>query len=115
MRRSCLLLAMLVASAPTASAAELELVNASAKAIVQVKLARVGQKKWGPDRLAEPTPAAIAPGQSRIIADIAPGSYDLRLTDQDDRDCELYRKPISKTFRLELTDALLEACTRESH
>jgi hypothetical protein len=97
----------------TATAAELEIVNSSTKAIQHLYLARKGQRKWGPDRL--DGQEAIAPGMSRTVAGIDPTAYDLRLSDDAERDCEIYSVAIRATRRIELTDATLEECTRESH
>jgi hypothetical protein len=96
-----------------AAAAELEIVNGSTKAIQHVYFARKNQRKWGPDRL--DGQEAIAPDTSRTIADIAPTAYDLRLSDDADRDCELYSVVITASRRLEITDKVLDECTRESH
>ena len=96
-----------------AAAAELEIVNGSTKAIEHVYLARKNQRKWGPDRL--DGQEAIAPGATRVVAGIDPTAYDVRLSDDADRDCELYSMVITTARRLELTDAMLEQCTRGSH
>jgi|HubBroStandDraft_6_1064221.scaffolds.fasta_scaffold1328840_2 hypothetical protein len=96
-----------------AGAAELEIVNDSTKAIEHVYLARKSQRKWGPDRL--DGQEAVAPGATRVVAGIDPAAYDVRLSDDADRECELYSVAITSTHRLELTDAVLEQCTRESH
>jgi hypothetical protein len=100
-------------SLESAGAAELEIVNGSTKAIAHVHLARKNQRKWGPDRLDGED--AIAPGTTRVVAGIDPTAYDVRLSDDADRECELYSVAITTTRRLELTNAMLEQCTRESH
>jgi len=110
---AALMLLAFVGSITPASAAELEIVNASGKAINHVVLARKGQRKWGPARLAGQD--AIVAGSSRVINEIDPAVYDLRLSDEDDRSCEIYTVAITRTKRLELTDAKLDECTRESH
>ena len=107
---------MLLVPAVPAAAAELEIVNASGTAILHLQVAPVGtgKGKWGPDRLADQG-GPLAPGARHVVRDLRPGAYDLRLSDAEDRDCEIYRRPIDGTTRLELTDAMLEDCSQESH
>ena len=100
-------------SLESVAAAELEIVNGSTKAIQHLYLAREGQRRWGADRLDGQD--AIAPGATRIVAGIDPAVYDARLSDDADRECELFAVVIRTTRRLELTDAVLAECTRESH
>jgi hypothetical protein len=107
---------LLLVPAVPALAAELEIFNNSRTAILhlQVALVGTGKGKWGPDRLADQG-GPIAPGARHVVRDLRPGDYDLRLSDAQDRDCEIYRRPIEGTTRLELTDAMLEDCGQESH
>jgi hypothetical protein len=107
---------LLLVLAVPAPAAELEIFNASGTAILHLQVAPVGtgKGKWGPDRLADQG-SPIAPGSSHVVRDLRPGAYDLRLSDAEDRDCEIYRRPINGTTRLELTDAMLADCSQESH
>jgi hypothetical protein len=100
-------------SLEAAAAAELEIVNSSSVAIQHLFLARKGQRKWGADRLDGQD--AIAPGATRIVPGIDRDAYDLRLSDDADRECQIYSVAIARTHRLELTDATLDECTRESH
>jgi hypothetical protein len=98
-----------------AAAAELEIVNSPTKAIRHVHLAWVGKRKWSDDWLGEPNAGTIAPGRRYVLTGLKSTIYDLRLVDEDDRECEIYRKEIFGAAKLELTNALLEECTRESH
>lgn len=95
--------------------AELAIVNGSSKAINRVQLASIKGGKWGPDRLGTQKPEGIAPGEEWTIVDIAAGSYDVKLVDSDDRDCAIYKVSITTTRTIQLTNAVLEQCTKEIH
>jgi hypothetical protein len=112
-RLMAVLVLLALGISPPAAAADLEIVNASSKAIQHVYLAREGQRKWGPDRLDGQD--AIAPGATRVVAGIDPSVYDARLSDDADRECHIFAVPIMTAHRLELTDAVLDKCTEESH
>jgi hypothetical protein len=61
-----------------AASAELQIVNSSGKAIHELYLA-AGERTWGADRLREKRPRVIARGETYVVADVAPGSYQLTL------------------------------------
>lgn len=93
-----------------ADAAELELFNGSLKAIRHLYVAPAGVRVWGRDLLTDASPNAIAPGDRRIIIDLAPATYDLRLIDEDGAECEIEGIEVETTIKVELTETQLAEC-----
>lgn len=99
-----------ICCAGASDAAELEIVNASLKGIEHLYIARSGEKDWGRDLLAGQASSIIAPGDHRIIADLAPATYDLRLIDDDGAECEINGIEVDKSVKVELGDTQLAEC-----
>lgn len=93
-----------------ADAAELDIVNSSLKGIQHLYIAPSGDKDWGRDLLAGDTASAIAPGDHRIITNLAPATYDLRLIDDDGAECEIEAIEVDNTVKVELGDTQLAEC-----
>lgn len=94
----------------TANAAELDVVNASLKGIQHLYVAPSGDKDWGRDLLAGETASAIAPGDHRVIADLKPATYDLRLIDDEGVECEIDSIEVDTMVKVELGDTQLADC-----
>ena len=68
-----LLSSLAIAGAPaSATAAELDIVNASGTTIHELYVAAAGERSWGPDRLRSKQPNVIARGETHRISDLAP-------------------------------------------
>ena len=100
-----------VASVPSANAAELQIVNTSGKAIHEFYLATSGDRSWGPDRLRQKRPSMIALGETYTIANVAPGSYQIRLVDADGSECQIDFVDLRTDYRIDLTSRRLRECT----
>ena len=94
----------------TAEAAELDIVNASLRGIQHLYIAHSGDKDWGRDLLAGETMSTIAPGDHRIIADLQPATYDLRLIDDQGVECEIDAIDVDNMVKVELGDTQLADC-----
>jgi hypothetical protein len=105
------LLLVVVVGVPSCLAAELHIVNTSGKAIHELYLAMPGQRSWGADLLRDKQPRFIGRGETHVVADIAPGDYQLMLVDADGSECEIDSLAITATHRLDLTAAKLRECT----
>ena len=81
------------------------------KTIHEVYLAAPGARGWGPDRLRRKQPGIIADGETHILTDVAPGTYELMLVDADGSECEIESVDITSSFRLDLTSGRLRECT----
>jgi hypothetical protein len=90
-----------------AGAAELEIVNASLKAINHLYLAPVGAGDWGRDLLRGQQPRAIAAGNRRTITDLIPSTYDLRLVDEDGGEYDIEAIEVETRIKVELGDTQL--------
>jgi hypothetical protein len=94
-----------------AASAELQIVNSSGKAIHELYLAAAGERTWGADRLREKRPRVIARGETYVVADVAPGSYQLMLVDADGSECQIDFLDITGSYRIDLTSRRLRECT----
>src|SRR5262245_1647450 len=114
--RDCFLFAVLMIASPCvapagAAAAELQIVNQSGKAIHELYVASAGERTWGADRLRQKQPNVIARGETFVVADLAPGSYQLMLVDADGSECEIDFLDITTSYRIDLTAGRLQECT----
>ena len=112
----CLVFAVLIVAlsfvGPTgATAAELQIVNQSGKAIHELYVASAGERTWGADRLRQKQPNVIARGETFTVADLAPGSYQLMLVDADGSECQIDFLNITTSYRIDLTAGRLRECT----
>jgi hypothetical protein len=103
-----LVLVSIIGGPSCLAAAELEIVNSSGKPIHELYVAASGQRSWGADRLREKQ--VIARGETHTIADLAPGTYQLRLVDADGSECEIGAVDIATNYRLDLTSRKLREC-----
>ena len=92
---------------PAAHAADLEIVNASMKAINHLYLAPSGEKKWGRDLLMSQSVLAIPAGESRMLKNIMPATYDLRLVDEDGAEIEVEGIEVESNMKVEFGDTQL--------
>jgi hypothetical protein len=66
--------------------ADLEIINESRYALVEINLAPVDQLSWGPDLLHGDV---LLPNESLVVEDIRCDTYDVRVVDEFDRECVL--------------------------
>ena len=102
-----LLCVALSAWAGIADAAEIELLNASVKAIHHLYVAPAGRGVWGRDLLSDQRPSLIPSGERRTIADLAPATYDLRVIEEDGAEYEVEGIEVETTAQVELGETRL--------
>ena len=110
-RRVFLMWLAILGGASCGTAAELQIVNSSGKAIQELYLAASGERTWGADRLREKRPSVIARGETHTIGDVAPGTYQLMLVDADGSECQIDFVDITGSYRIDLTSRRLRQCT----
>lgn len=113
-RRHALLLLAAVAATGTAGAAELEIVNSSARTIEQLFVVPAGGRQMGPNLLRERQPRLFGRGQNHLVADLAPGAYDLHLEDVHGAECKIPKVAVTTTARVVLTDAVMTRCSHSN-
>ena len=110
---SLLVMAAIVVAAPLAGAqdASATFVNHSSVGIRQIYLSRHDAEAWGIDRLG---PAVLQPGDSLQLSGIRCDLSDIKLVDQDDRQCTLREVRLcEKGAVFDLTDTALALCRRQ--
>jgi hypothetical protein len=106
-------MAAIVVAAPVASAQDSSatFVNHSSVGIRQIFLRPHDAEAWGIDRLG---PAVLQPGDSLQLSGIRCDPSDIKLVDQDDRQCTLRQvKLCEKDSVFNLTDTGLALCRRQ--
>ena len=111
LRRYMMVFLATIGGACSATAAELQIVNSSEKAIHELYLAASGERTWGADRLKQKRPSVIASGETHTIADVAPGAYQLMLVDADGSECQIDFIDVAGSYRIDLTSRRLRECT----
>jgi hypothetical protein len=107
-----LLATIAIVGAPYGAAAgELQIANSSASAIRELYVAAVGERGWGIDRLRMKQPSVIARGETHTVTDLAPGSYQVMMVDDQGSECEIDFVDINSTYRIDLTSRRLQECT----
>src|SRR3954452_21291902 len=107
-----LLAIIAIISAPCGvAAAELQIANSSGSAIRELYVAAIGERGWGVDRLRMKQPNVIARGETHTVTDLAPGSYQVMMVDDQGSECEIDFVDISSAYRINLTTRLLQECT----
>jgi hypothetical protein len=61
------------------------LINDSSYVLVEVHLAEVGDRSWGPDLV----PGDLFPGEDLVVTDISCGDYDVLVVDETGVECVL--------------------------
>jgi hypothetical protein len=110
---SLLVMAAIVVAAPLASAqnASATFVNRSSVGIRHIYLSPHDAEAWGFDRLGLQT---LQPGDSLELSGIRCAPSDVKLVDQDDRQCTLREvKLCEKDSVFNLTDTALALCRRQ--
>jgi hypothetical protein len=102
---------VIVGASCRAVAAELQIANSSGSAIRELYVAAIGERSWGVDRLRVKQPGVIARGETHTVTDLAPGSYQVMMVDDQGSECEIDFVDISSTYRIDLTSRRLQECT----
>lgn len=109
MKRLCgAVLALIVMLAP-ALALELIIVNKSEYDIHELYVSRSKSSKWGPDQLRKDT---IDAGERFTLRNIDPGTYDLKVVDEDGTECVIEEADFDESKIWTITDRMLERCDK---
>ena len=82
----CALAALPLLTSARARTNSINVVNNSNRSIIHVYLAPPGTDNWGPEQLGD---AAISPGQSHVLADVACGQSQVKVVAEDGDGCFL--------------------------
>jgi esterase/lipase superfamily enzyme len=86
----------------------LKITNTSEVGIFSIYMSRPDHATWGGDTLGD---GKLAPGTATTITGIAPGSYNMKLVDENGNSCVIHKFGIySRTVRLNITPDLLLRC-----
>ena len=98
----------LVASVTTALAADIVVLNKSDTTIHHLYVSPSKQKNWGPDRLGN---YSVKEGERFTLQNVPLGTYDLKIVDEDDYECELEGVDLNADgMTWTLTEELMEKC-----
>lgn len=84
MKRAILIGAALLAVSTPAFAAGIQVINKSKVDIDHLYISAPGKQTWGPDLLTGSPSAVLDAGKTYTVANLAAGTYDLKLVDDDD-------------------------------
>jgi hypothetical protein len=103
---SCLLS---VATAVSALAAQLTVINSSDYVVHHLHVSPSQSRSWGPDQLGK---AIIGRAERFTVRNIPDGTYDLKLVDEDEDECIVENVEVSGTITWTLTDTVIENCVK---
>src|SRR5271166_681071 len=107
-------LAMIVAVAATASAAErMRFWNLTSVTINELYLAPAGTTKWGPNQCKNDKDGSVDPDERLNITGITPGTYDVKLVDKKGRSCTVANVNVvgGKPYAFSIGEADLKNCS----
>jgi hypothetical protein len=107
-------LAALLALAPQASAAEkpLRFWNLTTVTITELRLAPAGSGRWGPNQCENDRDKSVDPDERLTLTGVAPGRYDVRLTDKHGRVCTVANLDVQagRPYAFSIADKDLTNC-----
>jgi hypothetical protein len=103
---SCLLS---VATAVSALAAQLTVINSSDYVVHHLHVSPSKSRSWGPDQLGK---EIIGRAERFTVRNIPDGTYDLKLVDEDEDECIVENVEVSGTITWTLTDTVIENCVK---
>jgi hypothetical protein len=103
---SCLLS---VATAASALAAELTVINSSDYVVHHLHVSPSQSRSWGPDQLGK---AIIGRAERFTVRNIPEGTYDLKLVEEDEDECIVENVEVSGDMTWTLTDTVIENCVK---
>ena len=103
---SCLLS---VATAVSALAAQLTVINSSDYVVHHLHVSPSKSRSWGPDQLGK---EIIGRAERFTVRNIPDGTYDLKLVDEDEDECIVEDVEVSGTITWTLTDTVIENCVK---
>lgn len=101
---SCLLS---VATAASALAAELTVINSSDYVVHHLHVSPSQSRNWGPDQLGK---EIIGRAERFTVRNIPDGTYDLKLVEEDEDECIIENVEVSGAMTWMLTDTVIENC-----
>ena len=108
-------LAVALASLCTpALAARMLFWNLTTVTISSLTLARAGTQQWGPNQCENDPDGAVDPDERLQLTDVAPGAYDVQLTDKSGRTCTVRNVKVQtdRPYAFSLGDRDLTECRR---
>lgn len=89
MRMMAVAVLLMAAAGAVLGAERLRFWNLTAATITKLYLAPAGTDKWGPDQCQNDPDGAVDADERLTLKGIAPGRYDVKLTDKTGRSCLL--------------------------
>jgi len=90
MRGPMLVMSVVLSLCPGAQAAErMRFLNKTAATITELRFAPAGSEKWGPNQTENDSDRAVDADEGLNLKGLAPGHYDVKLTDKSGRACVL--------------------------
>ena len=115
MKAKILLIAFLVVASASASAADKSRFwNLTSAKITKLYLAPAGTTNWGPDQCQNDKDGSVDPDERLQLKNIAPGSYDVKLTDEHGRTCYAKNVQVKSggSYSFSLNDKDLADCSQ---
>ena len=109
MTRICGAAIALIAMLAPALALELIINNKSEYDIHELYVAKSKSSKWGPDQLRKDT---IDAGEKFTLRNVDPGTYDLKVVDEDGTECMIEDADFDESKIWTITDKMLERCDK---
>jgi hypothetical protein len=96
-----------LASTALALAGDLTVTNQSKYEIQELYVSRSNTDDWGNDLLGDET---IANGGQFVVRNLLPGTYDLKVVDEDEDECVVEGVDLASNYTWRLTDDVIESC-----
>ena len=109
MKRICGAAIALIAMLAPAFALELIIVNKSEYDIHELYVSKSHSSKWGPDQLRKDT---IDAGEKFTLRNVDPGTYDLKVVDEDGTECVIEDADFDESKIWTITSKMLERCDK---
>jgi hypothetical protein len=109
-----LLLVWLVLPIAAWSADRMLFWNLTGTKITKLYLAPAGTTKWGPDQCANDPDGSVDPDERLRLVGLAPGHYDVKLTDAEGRTCVVKNVTLEagKAYAFSISESELKDCSK---
>jgi hypothetical protein len=108
------LFSLLALSSATIAAERLRFWNLTGFTIKELHLAPTGTTDWGPDQCKNDPDGAVDPDERLTLKNVAPGYYDVKLIDKQERSCVVRNVEVQagKPYAFSLSEKDLTDCSR---
>jgi hypothetical protein len=109
-----MLFSLLALSSATIAAERLRFWNLTGFTIKELHLAPTGTTDWGPDQCKNDPDGAVDPDERLTLKNVAPGYYDVKLIDKQERSCVVRNVEVQagKPYAFSLSEKDLTDCSR---